>query len=79
MEKEVGSYPAFLKTDCTMEGISGSYKLVISPATITCPLVASTSQATRERASWARHSSSTRSAMMSHSLSGCPSVTDSAV
>jgi len=43
------------------------------------PAVAMTSQATRAAGSCFRQASRTLSAMASHSLSGCPSVTDSAV
>ena len=79
MENWDGSYPTADKTRLTILGISGSYRLVISPATMIRPLAAMTSQATLARASWERQASSTLSAIKSHSLSGCPSVTDSAV
>lgn len=48
-------------------------------ATMMFPLVASTSQATLEFSSSFRHASRILSAIRSQSLSGCPSVTDSAV
>src|SRR5262245_51782543 len=57
---------------------SGAIEL-ISPATTTTPDLASTSQATRLRASCSRYASRMESAMKSHTLSGCPSVTDSEV
>src|SRR3989339_252179 len=53
--------------------------VVISPATITRPRVTSVSQATRPRGSCLRTSSRMLSEIWSHSLSGCPSVTDSEV
>src|SRR5512134_2095938 len=52
---------------------------VISPATITRPVVVSVSQATRERGSCAIISSSTASEIWSHILSGWPIETDSEV
>ena len=58
---------------------SGSTLVVISPATMIFPAVAMTSQATRAAGSLIRQASRTLSAMASHSLSGWPSVTDSAV
>lgn len=57
----------------------GAGDLSISPATMTVPFVASTSQATLESASFFRHISKIASAIWSHTLSGCPSVTASAV
>ena len=42
------------KTRLIILGISGSYKLVISPATMIRPLAAMTSQATLARASWGK-------------------------
>src|SRR5262245_18353696 len=57
---------------------SGATEL-ISPATTTTPDLASTSQATRLRGSCSRYASRMESAMKSHTLSGCPSVTDSDV
>src|SRR5699024_12608469 len=63
----------------TMEGISGMTFAEISPATSTLPAVASTSQATWAEESPLRQASRTESAMVSQSLSGWPSVTDSAV
>src|SRR5438067_10592458 len=53
--------------------------LVISPARTTSPLFTSTSQATRLLGSFARCASRIESAMNSHTLSGCPSLTDSEV
>src|SRR6266481_100647 len=53
--------------------------VVISPATSTSPVVVAVSQATRAIGSCAKIASSTLSEIWSHSLSGCPSVTDSLV
>src|SRR5260221_6332346 len=53
--------------------------VVISPATSTSPVVVAVSQATRAMGSCAKIASSTLSEIWSHSLSGCPSVTDSLV
>src|SRR5438270_9047080 len=63
----------------TIAGISIQAEVVISPATSTRPVVVAASQATRAIGSWARIASRTPSEIWSHSLSGCPSVTDSAV
>jgi hypothetical protein len=52
---------------------------VISPATITSPVVTRVSQATRPFGSSARTASRTESEIWSATLSGCPSVTDSDV
>ena len=52
---------------------------MISPITVTMPVVAKVSQATRASGSCARMASSTASLIWSQSLSGCPSVTDSEV
>lgn len=57
MENWDGSYPTADKTRLTILGISGSYRLVISPATMIRPLAAMTSQATLARASWERQAS----------------------
>src|SRR5215469_3925455 len=51
--------------------------VVISPPTTTRLLLAYVSQATRLRGSCARQASSTASEMVSHTLSGWPSPTDS--
>src|SRR5947209_20619218 len=63
----------------TIAGISIQAQVVISPATSTRPVVVAVSQATRAIGSWARIASRTPSEIWSHSLSGCPSVTDSLV
>src|SRR5712691_7358661 len=63
----------------TTAGISTQADVVISPATSTRPVVVAVSQATRATESCARIASSTPSEIWSHSLSGCPSVTDSLV
>jgi hypothetical protein len=51
--------------------------VVISPATMTSPVVTSVSHATRPIGSTAKIASRTASESWSASLSGCPSVTDS--
>jgi hypothetical protein len=53
--------------------------VVISPATMTRPVVTSVSQATRPLGSAARTASRTESEIWSATLSGWPSVTDSDV
>ena len=53
--------------------------VVISPIMRTRPVVTAVSQATRLFGSCSRHASRTASEMASHTLSGCPSVTDSDV
>src|SRR5450759_1572399 len=63
----------------TTDDISIQAEVVISPATSTRPVVVAVSQATRASGSWANMASSTPSEIWSHSLSGCPSVTDSLV
>src|SRR5918992_2064646 len=64
----------------TSLGMSTYVSVVISPATMTTPVVTSVSQATRPRmGSSARIASRTASEIWSASLSGCPSVTDSDV
>src|SRR5437588_9077901 len=63
----------------TTAGISTQADVVISPATSTSPVVVAVSHATRATGSCARMASSTPSEIWSHSLSGCPSVTDSLV
>src|SRR5205823_11166996 len=63
----------------TTAGISTQAEVVISPATSTRPVVVALSQATRATGSCAKIASSTPSEIWSHSLSGCPSVTDSLV
>ena len=60
-------------------GMSGNRAAVISPAAMILPAVAMTSQATWAAGSCSRQTSTTASAMVSQSLSGWPSVTDSAV
>ena len=59
--------------------LSGRDMAEITPAARIIPFVASTSQATLDSGSNFKHSSRMLSAIRSHSLSGCPSVTDSAV
>src|SRR6185436_20646942 len=54
-------------------------RVVISPNTITKPVLTAVSQATRLCGSWVRQASSTASLIWSHILSGWPSVTDSEV
>src|ERR1044071_8681932 len=51
--------------------------VVISPPTTTRFDLAYVSHATRLRGSWARHASRTASEIVSHTLSGWPSPTDS--
>src|SRR5512144_892494 len=53
--------------------------VVISPATMTRPVVTIVSHATRPRGSFRMISSSTASEIWSATLSGCPPVTDSEV
>src|SRR5882762_1370320 len=58
--------------------LKSSFALVVSsPPTTTKLLLAYVSQATRLRGSCARQASSTASEMVSHTLSGWPSPTDS--
>src|SRR6059058_604515 len=52
---------------------------VISPASTTLSSLQRTSHATRLDGSWARYASRIASAMLSHTLSGWPSETDSEV
>src|SRR5216684_5421779 len=59
--------------------ISSSACVVTSPITTHRPLVIAVSQATRAWGSWASIPSRTASETWSHTLSGCPSVTDSDV
>src|SRR5689334_25374223 len=54
-------------------------RVVISPPTMTKPVLQNVSHATRDVGSCARQASSTESLTASHSLSGWPSVTDSEV
>src|SRR2546421_11023334 len=63
----------------TTAGISTQEDVVISPATSTRPVVVAVSHAIRATVSCARIASSTPSEIWSHSLLGCPSVTDSLV
>src|SRR6266571_2706825 len=63
----------------TTAAMSIQAEVVISPATSTKPVVVAVSQATRAIGSCAKIASSTASEIWSHSLSGCPSVTDSLV
>src|SRR4051794_15774829 len=71
--------PMSATTSLTMRGMSTYASVVISPATITRPVVHSTSQATRPRGSCSSTASSTASEIWSATLSGWPSVTDSDV
>src|SRR5712692_4246634 len=66
-------------TSRTIAMTSAYAVVVISPATITVPVVVIVSQATRAIGSFASSASSTASETWSHSLSGWPSVTDSLV
>ena len=52
---------------------------VICPATTTLPLDINVSMATLEFSSCSKQASKIESEMKSHTLSGCPSVTDSLV
>ena len=61
----------------TTLGISTIALVVISPATMTRPVVTKVSHATRERGSCSIMESRTASEILSATLSGCPSVTDS--
>jgi hypothetical protein len=63
----------------TSSGISTYESVVTSPATWMRPVVAIVSTATLESGSWASIASRMVSDMRSHTLSGCPSVTDSDV
>ena len=60
-------------------GMSTYALLVISPITIIIPVVVEISQATRLNGSPFNNSSKIASDIISHILSGCPSVTDSEV
>jgi len=51
--------------------------VVISPKMMTTPVLQTVSQATREDGSRVRQASTIASEIVSHSLSGCDSVTDS--
>ena len=64
-----------LTTSRTMAGNSTLAVVVISPATITKPVLVKASQATRQVLSSLMMASSTPSDTWSHSLSGWPSVT----
>src|SRR6266545_3012015 len=70
-------YPISWTVPPTTEGMSTYSDVVISPATMTIPVVTRVSHATRPSTSTARIASSTASEIWSASLSGCPSVTDS--
>ena len=70
-------YPTSVTVRRTTDGMSIQLSVVISPATITSPVVTSASHATRQLASTVSNASSTASESWSASLSGCPSVTDS--
>eukprot|EP00442_Polarella_glacialis_P038996 CAMPEP_0115057966 /NCGR_PEP_ID=MMETSP0227-20121206/6066_1 /TAXON_ID=89957 /ORGANISM="Polarella glacialis, Strain CCMP 1383" /LENGTH=185 /DNA_ID=CAMNT_0002442857 /DNA_START=762 /DNA_END=1320 /DNA_ORIENTATION=- len=59
------------------QGRSSSALLTASPRIITMPDLVTASHMTLESASCARQASNTASDTRSHSLSGCPSVTDS--
>src|SRR5207247_8368417 len=70
-------YPMSRTVRRTPEGLSTYSEVVISPATMTIPVVTRVSHATRPSRSTARIASRTASDIWSASLSGCPSVTDS--
>ncbi|GBC86479.1 hypothetical protein HRbin12_00468 [bacterium HR12] len=72
-------YPISVMVSRTTAGMSTYSDVVISPATITMPVVTRVSQATRPSGSTARIASRIASEIWSASLSGCPSVTDSEV
>src|ERR1700691_1020092 len=63
----------------TMASTSTQALVVISPATVTTPVLTSVSQATRPRGSAAMIASRIASEIWSATLSGCPSDTDSEV
>src|SRR5439155_18245052 len=68
------------RTVCRTTACTSQYtSVVISPSTKTRPVVVATSMAARAPGSRAMTSSRTASATASHSMSGCPSVTDSDV
>ena len=73
------SYPVSAMARRAIDAISAYAFVVISPVTNTIPIVAIVSHATRESLSCDRSESSTESDILSHTLSGCPSVTDSDV
>ena len=72
-------YPMLRIVSRIVLGISTFALLVISPITIIVPAVTAVSQATRLNGSPFMNSSSIASEIISHILSGCPSVTDSEV
>src|ERR1700692_954522 len=63
----------------TRPAISTYASVVISPKTMTVPVLSAVSQATRPSGSLLRTASRTASLIWSATLSGCPSVTDSEV
>src|SRR5215216_2562311 len=71
------SYPISLTTLRTRSSKLTKAWVVISPSSITNPVLVAVSQATRERGSCSRQASKTASEIWSHILSGCPSDTDS--
>src|SRR5579863_4973717 len=72
-------YPISSTVLRTSASTSTQALVVISPATITTPVLTRVSQATRPRGSAAMMASSTASEIWSATLSGCPSETDSEV
>src|SRR5271157_1652090 len=72
-------YPIAFSTPRTTTGRSMYPVVVISPPTMTRPVVVKLSQATRDEGSCRSASSSTASETWSHTLSGCPSPTLSEV
>src|SRR5579859_5132456 len=72
-------YPISLMVWRTRPAISTYASVVISPKTITVPVLSAVSQATRPSGSLLSTASSTASLIWSATLSGCPSVTDSEV
>src|SRR5699024_164705 len=77
--KSEGAYPTSTNTLFTTSLILIFSLQEISPATIILPFVANTSQATREDLSFNKQASKILSEIKSHSLSGWPAHTLSAV
>ena len=72
-------YPICFNVSETIVSYSTSAVVVISPETIAWPWVIIVSHATLAFLSWSRIASKMESDILSHTLSGCPSVTDSDV
>src|SRR5918996_1905064 len=70
-------YPTSVTVDRTTAGMSTQPRVVISPETMTRPVVTRVSHATLEPSSTRSIASRIASEILSASLSGCPSVTDS--